>query len=231
MGQFRQNLDRVPAASDHQFAFSSIWKFWVHRDDAYLTANTLGKVLKYSLHQSGPWRYAYHDTVKLNESEDRKRFGWRPKEIFPGTRIGPSVIVPSTNVPAPMQEPCPPNVRWLPEPPPDRKLVISTYVVRRQRKVLLPDTVHVEAGLLLRTLGLFVVASSLVEYPKEERSVIVGRTADLRITASAGTTEMWARMFDMRATPGGSHGQPVVWDLTVTSDHFHVEAEPTPPST
>ena len=80
--------------------------------------------------------------------------------------------------------------------------------------------------MLLRTVGAFVVASSVVEFGEEEKSVVVGRVADTRINVEPGSdpSQMWARLFDLRGTPGGSNGEPVVWDLALTSANFHVEA-------
>lgn len=209
-------------------AYSAIWKFWVHGDDAYITANTLGRVLKYSLHKSGRWRYGTHATVKLEDGQDRKWFGWSPREILPGTRVGPAVLVPSTNVPGPMAEPCPANVRWLRVAPPDLKLQIATYVVRNPRKYLLPNApgLHIEAALPLRTQGAFVIASAPIEFGAEERSEVVERVANMRINLNpdGNPSRMTARIFDIRGTPGGSNGEPVVWDLPLTSANFHVEA-------
>ena len=207
-------------------AFSSIWKFWVQGDDAYITARTLGRVLKYSLHKSGLWRYAFHSAVDLQEGEDRKRYGWSPREILPGTRVGPVVIVPSTNVPGPLMEPCPSNVTWLREAPPDRKLLIATYIVRNPRKFLVPKAeMRIEAVLPLRSLGALVVASGPIEFGAEERAVVVERVEGMRINLSPGSdpSDVTARVFDMRGTPGGSNGEPVVWDLALTSANFHVE--------
>ena len=39
--------------------------------------------------------------------------------------------------------------------------------------------------------------------------------------------ESWGRLFDLRGIPGGSSGEPVNWDLSMTSESFLIKPAPT----
>lgn len=109
---------------------SAAWKLWVHGSDAYLTARTVGGLLKLSMHASGEWISAFtsESGVYLDKTGSRRHSTWhRPAEFAPGWTHGPVVDVPwvSWRDDLRPKESFPSDVVWFPEPKRNKKVMFN----------------------------------------------------------------------------------------------------------
>jgi hypothetical protein len=111
---------------------SSVWRLWVHGDDVYLASRVLAKWIKVSLHASGIWRTAWTQQMQRPRTGDRVVQRWqRPTEFRPGWVQGPSVAVPWTPTPDPLNSPVGldlADVVWLPGPAPFSTVAFTVQI-------------------------------------------------------------------------------------------------------
>ena len=80
---------------------SAIWRVWVQGNDVYAAARSMTELVKFSLHRSGNWRFAWTEKsgIKSERSGDRAEEKWkRPTPFSPGWTQGPSIIVPNSGI-------------------------------------------------------------------------------------------------------------------------------------
>lgn len=83
---------------------SSIWRFWTQKNEVYIAARELARLLKLSLHSSGIWRLAYVSVNKINDqliedNDPRVMSRWKkPNEFKPGWTQCLDVIIPTVSL-------------------------------------------------------------------------------------------------------------------------------------
>jgi hypothetical protein len=87
---------------------SSVWRFWVTKDEIYVAARDLGGEVKTSLHSSGRYRHAFSQEARspFAPSGDRAWFKWKePTDFAKGGRLLIEIDVPTNELTRPQEEP------------------------------------------------------------------------------------------------------------------------------
>ncbi len=119
---------------------SSVWRFWVTKTDIYAAIRTVAREWKFSLHESGVWRYAEHESYTgvagpspLLDPDDRVIHRWERPQSDRGWIHGMTIRVPHgylNDFQYPMSLK---GVQWVSEPEPGQCVVISMGISYGQR--------------------------------------------------------------------------------------------------
>jgi hypothetical protein len=135
---------------------SSIWRIWANKgsSDIYVAAGNIAGIQKYSLHQSGRWRYAFTAQAAddwIAEGDDRAIDKWeRPSEDEAGWIAAVRIAVRSEDVSeVPNDDTSEGKVSWVPAPP-------EGHVASIMITLVTPDT-GVEGQIPGKLLDAFVL--------------------------------------------------------------------------
>lgn len=215
---------------------SSVWRIWAPKNkcDIYIAIRTIIGVQKWSLHQSGDWRYQY----LTDEIADEHGHGggriidqWQqPDELGDsGWTHGFTIRVRHQDlVEVAEPAPVPADALWIPAPPEGQALSIDVVIARPDRglmelKRMLPVPVF---SLVDGRVVVLVCSMAPVDDVQEEMAA----KAHDRILEMAAARGMDVRaMAAPRAAVSGnnSHGDRFVWDIAVTAERRRESGEPT----
>jgi hypothetical protein len=111
---------------------SGIWRIWANKNDIYVAARTIAGQQKFSLHESGRWRYAWTEpgAAEFGIVEDRAIDRWdRPEPDHIGWTKSLSIWVRSEDVTDVTGDTSNGGVVWVPAPPSGRVAGIHIAVV------------------------------------------------------------------------------------------------------
>lgn len=134
---------------------SSCWRFWVWNNDVYVAARSIGHQMKVSLHGSDVWQAGLTSEFAKQRGIDPTARSWerwhRPSEFAPGVVKAFKVIVPASEVTAPLSSRAAGagNVHWLPCPAEGH----CTYITLLHSRGSVPqDTTFSEGNIPTRSL-------------------------------------------------------------------------------
>jgi hypothetical protein len=161
---------------------SSVWRIWANKrsSDVYIAARNIADVQKFSLHQSGVWRYAWTATGAeghVPEGQDRVIDRWHRGDEEPnGWNDSLIIRVRSEDVtPIPGDAQPEEGVRWLPKPPAGMTAGIHVVMANPDKGVAkMPSEARlVDALALPNGQAVFVMADQYTPSP----DVLAGLTA------------------------------------------------------
>ena len=151
---------------------SSIWNIWAPKkySDVYLASRTIAGMQKFSLHESGDWRYAwtsqYMDSEEGSGLEERIIDQWRrPEPDADGLITGPVVRVRAEDVPTIDDTALAGEVQWIPAPPEGCAVNIVPMFLRPNQEVAIP--------------GGGLTAVGLVNLVNDEAVLVMAKTSPL----------------------------------------------------
>ncbi len=168
---------------------SNVWRFWAGRGpkaDVYAAIRTVAKEWKFSLHESGVWRYAQHGDftgvagpTPLLDSDDRLIARWKRPETDREWVHGLTVRFPHgylNHAPYPSSLA---GVKWLPEPEPSHCVTVSLAIsYGRVAPFAAGGNFQFLGGLALGDGGAAAVIAYTEPMPKGEVEVLQGYVTD-----------------------------------------------------
>lgn len=112
---------------------SGIWRIWTNKNDIYVAARTIAGQQKFSLHESGRWRYAWTErgAAEFGIVDDRAIDRWdRPEPDHIGWTKSLSIWVRSEDVTEVAGDAANEDVVWIPAPSTGRVAGIHLVVVK-----------------------------------------------------------------------------------------------------
>lgn len=207
---------------------SSIWRVWANKNksDVYIAARELARYQKYSLHESGDYRYAWTSAHEGTTPATRIIDRWRrPDPNEAGWTRGISIYVRAEDVvPVDPDQTKASQVGWLDKPPSGKALGIHIVLVT-------PDVGWAElTGFRpLHVIGLAdqraaLILTSLVDVDPEQsrrisewrRSALADAPTELQLSAAAGSDGC----LRMAVFGYDQNGHRNVWDTAVTSSAY-----------
>jgi hypothetical protein len=141
---------------------SALWRVFTGRktSDVYIGARPIAGEIRVSLHERGPWRFAYTEQHQRGPrsfvplEEDRARYKWaRPAEFAPGLTRAFIIVVASSELRAPRDpDPLKKPAVWLPPPPDGSQVEIDLFFARNARPGSWPGKNKLGTQLLYRQL-------------------------------------------------------------------------------
>ncbi|MDO8107220.1 hypothetical protein Q6348_08435 [Isoptericola sp. b441] len=204
---------------------ASLWTIIASKGkgDVYMTARGLGSGMKFSLHESGEWRFAFlSDDLAEQHTGSRRRLvdQWDRPEGSSGWARAVEIRTLHGHLADVDDAIAPEEVTWLPEAQPGRFAVMHVAVVKPNEGVLNARAVPV-AGLGLGTGEAVVVLYSTHEFTEAHRANLAENLRRYPFPASAAdAVAAAAASGQARLAVEGSDdasGVRVVWDLRVTS--------------
>jgi hypothetical protein len=126
------NVLRVGVKDEQQGVWSSVWRIWTHGGDVYVAYAPAA--IKFSLHRSGRWRFAYTDDEKARAAgrvpgDDRAVAKWlQPHPRLPGLIHALAIRIPTNDLRSIDMGQDKPNVVWLPPAPKDWAVYLNVFV-------------------------------------------------------------------------------------------------------
>jgi hypothetical protein len=163
---------------------SALWRIFTGRrtSDVYVGARAIAGEVRVSLHERGPWRFAFTDKHQRGPNsfvppeEDRARHKWsRPPEFAPGLTRAFIIVVASSELRAPRgPDPLTKPAVWIPAPPDGSQVEINVFLVRGAGPEQWPGKNKMRTQLLYRQAlpsgEELVIVSHVVETSDEMRT-------------------------------------------------------------
>jgi hypothetical protein len=179
---------RVIVGEEDECPRSQLWRIFTGRktSDVYIGSRPIAGEVRVSLHERGPWRFAFTEKHQqrpnslVPREEDRARHKWeRPPEFAPGLTRAFIIVVPSSELRAPRTpDPLKKPAVWLPSPPGGSQVEIDLFLVRGARADQWPGQRAMGTRLLYRQLlpsgEELMVVSHVVETSDEVREKLAG---------------------------------------------------------
>lgn len=207
---------------------SGVWNIWANKStsDVYLAARENATVQKFSLHQSGDWRFAWisEDVAEAYGQDNRVIDRWtRPAADEVGwikavqIRVRPQDVVamPDDKTPAA-------KVHWLPAPPAEHILVVRlVYVIPDRGAPHIDNYQLIDVLALANGDALLIIATidkvtdEVTANLREAIESLRERRSDLLANAAENPS--------VRAAIFGhsSEGERIVWDIAVPALDSH----------
>lgn len=193
---------------------SSVWRIWANpsKSDVYVAARNIVRVQKFSLHESGDYRYAWitREIAQEHTGEEQRIVDrWRRPDLDPsGWNLALSILVASEDVvaiPGPRETA---DVRWLPKPPPGRTRRILVMMVTPDLGGIPTTGAVVVEALALANGNAVIVLTDEIETPDAH---LVAQANVRRETESLGVDLRQPGM-RMGMFGHGDDGVRFVWD-------------------
>jgi hypothetical protein len=145
---------------------SEVWRIWANKrtSDVYVAARKMAQVQKFSLHESGRWRYAFTEqgASHLPEGTDRAIDKWTAKEADEGFLAALAIEIRAQDVIEFPDDMKADDVHWI-EPPPEG------HYVSIRLSFLTPDAgvYHPLGGNPIEAIGLADNRALIVAYQVE----------------------------------------------------------------
>ena len=145
---------------------SEVWRIWANPKsfDVYVAARSVAGIQKFSLHESGQWRYAFTDQAEgwVPEGADRALDKWERRSADEGFLAALAIEIRGRDVVEFPDATKPGDVIWI-DPPPE------THYVSIRLSFLTPDVgVHHElGGSPLAVIGLVNDSALIIAYQVE----------------------------------------------------------------
>lgn len=162
---------------------SSVWRIWAAKSDVYLAIRAVAKEWKFSLHESGVWRYA--ETAAYTgvsgpspqlsphlNPDDRVISRWVRPETDNKWVHGMTIRIPFgylNDFPYPKSLA---GVQWLPEPQPGEWVVISVGICYGQLAPFVGRRFKYLGGLALADGGAAVAAAVIEKMPEGQSEAL-----------------------------------------------------------
>lgn len=167
---------------------SALWRVFTGRktSDVYIGARAIAGEVRVSLHERGPWRFAFTEKHQrrprsfVPPEEDRARYKWsRPAEFAPGLTRAFLIVVASSELRAPRgPDPLKKPAVWLPPPPEGYEIDINLFFARNALPGSWPGKTKLGTQLLCRqplpSGEELMVVSHVVETSSEIRERLDG---------------------------------------------------------
>jgi hypothetical protein len=196
---------------------STVWRVWANKNkgDVYVAARVIAGIQKFSLHESGDWRYQW---VSRDASEqwggDSGRIldRWERPEGIEGWTRALTIWVPYGHLSDTPDEAPDDEILWLPEPQPGRKVRISIAVVAPNQGGIEIQGLPV-AAVRLSTGEAVVVLYWQDRMPENPDPAIVEALRHVRLSAEQVANLLSAKAPRMGVFGWDQRGTRVVWDL------------------
>jgi hypothetical protein len=201
---------------------SSVWRIFSPRNtDVYIGVRSIMGYQKWSLHESGDWRYQWltHEKAKQFGAEHRVIDQWeKPEEEGDsGLTRGFSIRVRHEDlVETPQTEDVPEAAVWLPSPPERAATCIHIAIAR-------PTNVEIRAnfiplgGYTLADGRIVVFAASVERIPDAQNKIVDGALAEMVSSARVKGVELETATAPRGVAFGNVHetGHRFVWDVSL----------------
>jgi hypothetical protein len=204
---------------------SAVWRVWANRkkSDVYVAVRNLAGLQKFSLHESGDWRYQWLDEQKAasftGRTDTRIIDKWsRPFELGAGWTRGLSIWVPEQDVVAVVDDgDVAGDVTWIPRPQLGQVVGIHVTIAKPDRgfiqlyRTFPIDGFNLSSGeSVLILVGVTEIDAAGYEWLENQRARVLSEVAWDSIDLS--------RTDSLRATLFGqdTEGHRMAWDLAVS---------------
>lgn len=211
---------------------SAIWRLWSKGNDIYLAGldrrNKL--MVKFSLHASGKWRWAFTEDSGVKEpgSSDRVIRRWnRPTDFFPGWYQGPSIIVPHVALRQPfIREEARKDIFWIRYPRPGHvvqfDILISRPIDPNFRVLLLPGALPLSFFTLPNGEVVWLYQKE-VQCTLEQKQYFQEFVDTMRVTMNKPPdywNDVFAMIYNNRLD---TSGLPYMENIPIGYEHFYFE--------
>lgn len=212
---------------------SAIWRIFAPNPDTfdvYVGARAMLQWMKWSLHQSGNWRFGWVESEKaltraeelvgLTDDDDRAMFKWdRPEEIRnTGLTRGLEIRVRHQDlIEVAQPEKAPADTIWIPAPPVSYKTCLAVFIARaKQPEVIDVPTFHPLAGISLADgRAALLIAEQQPLEPVDDQLVALALPQLLAKAREAGADLTSQGLRALLRTDSVDGGDQLVYDVAV----------------
>ena len=202
---------------------SGIWRIWANKptSDVYIGIRSILGYQKWSLHESGIWRFAWVSEARANEftgSTDRLMDRWQqPPELGAGWTKGFSIRVRHQDLVDTPGEVAPAGTVRLPAPPEGHARCVHVVVARPdQGLVTLQGLLPVDGFTLADGRVVLLVTSVEAVLPEHNQMVDGAMSEGLRKMREQGVDPSTAGSPRMLVGGHNAEGDRFVWDAAVS---------------
>ncbi len=203
---------------------SGVWRIWANKKtfDVYVAVRAIAGTQKWSLHETGDWRYQFindEKAAKFSDRDSRIIDQWdKPAEVGEtGWTRGLAIRVRHQDlVEVTKPEEVPADTLWIPPPPEGHMVGLHIVIARPNQQVVELSNVEPVAGFALVGEQVLLLLKSVDPVSEANNETIRKALAQMFRMVRARGVDL-ASAVALRAAVGGNNtdGERLVWDVAV----------------